>query len=192
MPEELETILRLVAEGHLTPDEAAPIIEAVTRAERSPADEPFADDFGEDVDTDFGDDMAEAFTEGFGPGRRDLARLERLGKRIDRRVNRRIERAHARADSARARAEERIRAAEQVAASLGGGRRLRIKITERGRQVVNLRIPIGFVETALKFVPGLGGDQSQRIRDAVRSGAVGPILDVEDPDGQGGVLISVE
>ena len=37
---------------------------------------------------------------------------------------------------------------------------------------MNLRIPIGFVETALKFVPGLGGDQSQRIRDAVRSGAV--------------------
>ncbi len=192
MPEELETILRLVAEGHLTPDEAAPIIEAVTRAERSAADEPFAKGFGEgfgdDVDPDFADD----FTEGFGAGRPDLARLERLGKRIDRKVNRRIDRAHARADSARARAEERIRAAEQGAASLGGGRRLRIKITERGRQVVNLRIPIGFVETALKFVPGLGGDQSQRIRDAVRSGAVGPILDVEDPDGEGGVLISVE
>ena len=47
-------------------------------------------------------------------------------------------------------------------------------------------------DVALKFVPGLGGDQSQRIRDAARSGAVGPILDVEDPDGEGGVLISVE
>jgi hypothetical protein len=74
----------------------------------------------------------------------------------------------------------------------GGGRQLRIKVTERGRQVVNLRIPIGFVDTALTFVPGLGGDQADRIRDAVRAGAVGPILDVEDSDGQGGVLISVE
>jgi polyhydroxyalkanoate synthesis regulator phasin len=183
MPEELETILRLVAEGHLTPDEASPIIEALTRNERAAE---------EDVDAGFGDDFDDDFDEGFGAARPDLRRLERLGERIDRKVNRRIERAQARAESARARAEERIRAAERVAASLGGGRQLRIKITERGRQVVNLRIPIGFVETALKFVPGLGGDQSQRIRDAVRSGAVGPILDVEDPDGQGGVLISVE
>jgi hypothetical protein len=184
MPEELETILRLVAEGHLTPDEASPIIEAITRTERTAAE----DDFDPGFETGFDDD----FTEGFGDARPDLRRLERLGQRIDRKVNRRIERAQARAESARARAEERIRAAERVATSLGGGRQLRIKITERGRQVVNLRIPIGFVETALKFVPGLGGDQSQRIRDAVRSGAVGPILDVEDADGQGGVLISVE
>ena len=34
MPEELETILRLVAEGKLSPDEASPIIDALTRAER--------------------------------------------------------------------------------------------------------------------------------------------------------------
>jgi len=27
--------------------------------------------------------------------------------------------------------------------------------TEHGRQVVNLRIPIGFVDAALRFVPGL-------------------------------------
>jgi hypothetical protein len=180
MPEELETILRLVAEGHLTPDEASPIIEALTRTERAAAD----DEFGSSFDDDFVGD--------FGADRPDLGRLERLGERIDRKVTRRIERAQARAESARARAEERVREAQRVAATLGGGRQLRIKITERGRQVVNLRIPIGFVETALKFVPGLGGDQSQRIRDAVRSGAVGPILDLEDPDGAGGVLISVE
>jgi hypothetical protein len=184
MPEELETILRLVAEGHLTPEEASPIIEALTQTERAAAE----DDFDAGFETGFGDD----FAEGFGDARPDLRPLERLGERIDRKVTRRVQRAHARADAARARAEERVREAQRVAASLGGGRQLRIKITERGRQVVNLRIPIGFIETALKFVPGLGGDQSQRIRDAVRSGAVGPILDVEDPDGQGGVLISVE
>ena len=33
MPDELETILRLVADGTLSPEEAAPIIEALTRAE---------------------------------------------------------------------------------------------------------------------------------------------------------------
>jgi len=188
MPEELETVLRLVAEGHLTPAEASPIIEAITRAERASAE----DAFDADLDDDFDADLGAGFDADLDAGRPDLRRLERLGQRLDRKVTRRIARAQARAESARAGADERIRAAERVAPSFGGGRQLRIRITERGRQVVNLRIPIGFVESALKFVPGLGGDQSQRIRDAVRAGAVGPILDVEDPDGQGGVLISVE
>jgi polyhydroxyalkanoate synthesis regulator phasin len=157
MPEELETILRLVAEGKLTPDEAAPIIDALTRAER-PADEspPANDRLGR--------------------------RLERAGRRAAR-ANERIQRAFRHAD-------------ERLDAALSGmdaptGRQLRIRVTERGRQVVNLRIPIGFVDAALGFVPGLGGDQSDRIRQAVRSGAVGPIVDVEDPDGDG-VLISLE
>ena len=165
MAEELETVLRLVAEGKLTPEEAAPIIDALTRAERSPDHDQFGAGFGH------------SFERGF-------RHLDRLGERIDRKVSRRIERAQRRAEAVRGRVEERIAG--------GGGRQLRIKVTERGRQVVNLRIPIGFVETALTFVPGLGGDQAQRIRDAVRAGAVGPILDVEDADGQGGVLISVE
>lgn len=140
-------VLRLVAEGRLTPEEAAPIIEALSRAERT-----------ED----------EAVT----------PLSARLG-----RVQRRVERAFERAERARERAEER--------AHRGGGRHLRIRVTERGRQVVNLRIPVGFAETALQFVPGLAGDQSQRIRDAVRGGVTGPIVDVEEEDGSG-VLISVE
>jgi polyhydroxyalkanoate synthesis regulator phasin len=149
MPEELETVLRLVADGTLTPEQAAPIIEALTRAERI---EP--------------DDI---------PGR----------------IGRRLERAQRRAERARSRFEERHIAAEDVAGETGRGRQLRIRVTEHGRQVVNLRIPIGFVDAALRFVPGIGGDQSDRIRDAVRAGAVGPIIDVEDPDGDG-VLISLE
>ena len=35
MSEELETVLRLVADGTLTPEQAAPIIDALTRAERT-------------------------------------------------------------------------------------------------------------------------------------------------------------
>lgn len=128
MPEELETILRLVADGRLTPEEAAPIIEALTRAAKA----------------------------------QDQA---------------------APAGEARGAADARSRS--------GGGRHLRIRVTERGRQVVNLRVPIGFVDTALAFVPGLGGDQSARILEAVRSGTTGPIIDVEEPEGSG-VLISVE
>ena len=146
MSEELETVLRLVADGTLTPEQASPIIEALTRAERTAEPE---------ADTLHG---------------RAARRLER--------AHRRAERARERFDTAPSRGERR-------------GRQLRIRVTEHGRQVVNLRIPVGFVDAALNFVPGIGGDQSQRIREAVRAGAIGPIVDVEDPDGDG-VLISVE
>ena len=149
MSEELETVLRLVADGTLTPAQAAPIIEALTRAEQAPESDGL-----------------------HGRIERSVARAHRRAER----VQERFERAHRRADEAEAG---------------GGGRQLRIRVTERGRQVVNLRIPIGFVDTALKFVPGIGGDQGERIREAVRAGAIGPIVDVEDPDG-GGVLISLE
>ena len=177
MSEELEAVLHLVAEGRLTPEEAAPIIDALTRAERAERAEP------PDID-DWEDEWDDA-----PPG---IGGLDRLGERINRRVQRSVERAHRRAGRASARA-ERIAARHAGHVEFGArSRQLRIRVTERGRQVVNLRIPIGFVETALRFVPGLGGDQAQRIRDAVRAGAVGPILDVEDPDGEGGVLISVE
>jgi hypothetical protein len=40
-------------------------------------------------------------------------------------------------------------------------------------------------------VPGLSRLQSDRIRDAIRSGSVGPILEVQDEDGDG-VIISTE
>lgn len=147
MSEELETVLRLVADGTLTPEQAAPIIDALTRAERA--------------------ERAEA------DPRHD----------IHDRVARGLDRAQRRIEDAQARMAER--------SGRAGGRQLRIRVTEHGRQVVNLRIPIGFVDTALKFVPGIGGDQSDRIREAVDAGVLGPIIDVESPDGDG-VLISVE
>jgi len=171
VPDELETVLRLVAEGHLTPDEAEPIIDALTHAEQ-------AGDAGDDPEP-FG---FETFDQPWGF---DVRARRRLQRGVDR-ANRRAARAHARADAA---AERASRAADEAFAFR---RHLRIRVTERGRQVVNLRIPIGFVDTALRFVPGLAGDQAERIREAVRAGAVGPIIDVEDADGEGGVLITVE
>jgi hypothetical protein len=149
MPDELETILRLVAEGALSPEQAAPIIEALTRAEHD------AHMHHED---------------------------ERLGRHAVR-LDRHLGRAQRRIDRAFAHAETRLGDA--------GGRQLRIQVKERGRQRVNLRIPIGLVDAAIGFVPGLAGDQADRIRHAVKAGEVGPIIDVEDPDGDG-VLISVE
>lgn len=149
MPEELETVLRLVADGTLTPEQAAPIIDALARAERASGGDRLHD---------------------------------RINHRHVARAQRSVERAHERVERARERAEER---------GPGRGRQLRIRVTEHGRHVVNLRIPIGFVDAALSFVPGIGGDQSERIRQAVQAGTLGPIIDVEDPDGDS-VVISVE
>jgi hypothetical protein len=126
--DELQAVLRLVAEGRLTPDEAAPIIEALTRAE-SPTARSVPD-------------------------------------------------------------QESAEATPEPQASRGG-RHLRIRVSEHGRQVVNLRIPLAFADMAMRMVPGIGEDQSQRIRAAMDAGAMGPIIDVEDEAGDG-VLISVE
>jgi hypothetical protein len=137
MSEEIERVLELVVSGRLTPDEAAPIIEALTSARRpSVADQ--------------------------------------------------VSTARSKVGEAR----ERIDAVRQA---IGGrrARRLRIRVTEHGRQVVNLNIPLGFVDAALGSVPGISDEQGARIREAIHAGHVGPILDVEDEDGDG-VLIAVE
>ena len=132
MPDELQVILRMVAEGHLSPEEAAPVIEALTR----PAKPAF--------DVGFDDDATKAAGE----------------RPVD-------------------------------PGGSGRGRQIHIRVSERGRQVVNLRIPLAFADMALRMVPGLGPEQTQRIRAAVGSGGTGAILDVEDEDGDS-VLISVE
>ena len=61
----------------------------------------------------------------------------------------------------------------------------RIEVWERGRRVVDLRVPISLGRFALSRVPGLSTQQIAEVEDAVTSGAHGPILDVEDEDGDG-------
>jgi hypothetical protein len=56
--------------------------------------------------------------------------------------------------------------------------------------VVNLRLPIAAGRFALDSVPGLSGDQVNRVRDALRSGARGTLLEVDDHGG--GVRIVLE
>jgi hypothetical protein len=85
------------------------------------------------------------------------------------------------------------RALQPRTAALPGSapRQLRIRVEEHGRTVVNLRVPVAVAETALNMVPGLAGEQAARVRAALEGGAIGPIIDVEDPDGDA-VLISLE
>lgn len=123
MSDELEALLRLVAEGRLTPEEAAPLVAALTERSAPPPSSAVAPVSGRVLDA--------------------------------------------------------------------GPRQLRIRVEEHGRTVVNLRVPLSVAETALNMVPGLAGEQAARVRAALEGGTIGPIIDVEDPDGDA-VLISLE
>lgn len=67
----------------------------------------------------------------------------------------------------------------------GAPRFARVEVRERGRRVVDLRVPISLGRFALSRVPGLSSQQVAEVEQAVTSGAHGPILDVEDEDGDG-------
>ena len=118
MTDAFERVLQLVAEGRLTADEAAPLLDALDdRAAAAPA-----------------------------------------------------------ADAAGSRAGE---------ANDGPASAVRIEVTESGRKVVNLRVPLALGRTAINRVPGLSDATSDRIREAITAGIKGPILDVEDDEGDG-------
>ena len=67
----------------------------------------------------------------------------------------------------------------------GKARYARVEVRERGRRVVDLRVPISLGRFALARVPGLSREQITEVEEAVVSGARGPIFDVEDADGDG-------
>lgn len=62
-------------------------------------------------------------------------------------------------------------------------------MTEEGRQVVNLRIPLGLASLAVDRVPGLPGQYRDSIRAAVRAGLSGPIVDVGDDEDRVRVIL---
>jgi SHOCT-like domain len=62
----------------------------------------------------------------------------------------------------------------------GTGRSLRIEVRDAGRTVVNLRLPLALGRFALDRIPGLSGDQVDRVRAALNSGMTGPVLVVDD------------
>jgi hypothetical protein len=89
--------------------------------------------------------------------------------------------------------EAAVKAGEAAAASAPAAKstHLRIEVTDGGRHVVNLRVPINIAGWASNFLPGLSDQDSERIRGAVASGNRGTILDITDKDGSR-VLITSE
>ena len=121
MTDPLDRVLELVASGRLTPEEAAPLLEALE---------------------------AKGRLHGPAPSDADRAGANSTG--------------------------------DQAPA-----RYARVEVREGGRRVVDLRVPISLGRFALTRVPGLSREQITEVEEAVVSGARGPILDVEDADGDG-------
>lgn len=65
---------------------------------------------------------------------------------------------------------------------------LRVRVTdmESGKQSVNITLPMSLVNVGLRmgarFVPDLDGVQMEEIAAAVREGAMGKIIDIDDLD----------
>ncbi len=119
MPDGLEVILRLVAEGRLSVEEAAPLVEAMLAPDDGRADRPAVSD---------------------APSGSTLGDLP----------------AH-----------------------------VRVVVTEHGRSVVNLRVPLALGKAAVALVPGLSLDDSTHLDAALAAGRTGPLLDVTDETGDG-------
>jgi hypothetical protein len=126
MPDALERVLELVAEGRLTAAEAAPILDALNAASEAIAS---ADEIIANAPID-------------------------------------------------------------EPATSGTPRAIRIEVTDEGRQVVNLRIPVSLGRAALDRVPGLSSASVETIRRALADGRTGTLLRVDD-DGDG-VRIAIE
>ena len=74
----------------------------------------------------------------------------------------------------------------------GSPRHIRIEVTEGGKRVVNLKVPMSVVGWASSLLPGLSDEQTDRIRSAVASGQYGPIVDITDDEDGSRVLIVSE
>lgn len=76
-------------------------------------------------------------------------------------------------------------AAAASATDSTGARFARIMVMEGGRRVVDLRVPASLGRFALGKIPGLSTDQVNELQQAISIGQTGPLLEVEDPDGDG-------
>ncbi len=87
---------------------------------------------------------------------------------------------------------------EPRAAPTRTSRWFRVRVTDlhTGKQKVNVSIPLSLVEVGLKmgarFAPQTEGIDFEQIVKAIREGAEGRIVDVEDEDGGEHVEISIE
>ena len=76
--------------------------------------------------------------------------------------------------------------------AIGQARQVRVEVKERGRNVVNVRVPVALGQAAIGYVPGISAADAERIREALALGLTGQILEVMEEDGDSSVRIVLE
>jgi hypothetical protein len=77
-------------------------------------------------------------------------------------------------------------------AERGQARQVRVEVKERGRTVVNVRVPVALGQAAIGYVPGISAGDAERIREALALGLTGQILEVIEDEGDNSVRIILE
>ncbi len=62
--------------------------------------------------------------------------------------------------------------------------RIRVQVRENGRVVVDLQVP-GVLAGLASSLPGIPAGYADRVREAIRTGLRGPIVDIRDEDDSG-------
>ncbi len=135
MGDAVDDILRLVADGRLTPGEAAPILDALATADRA----------------------SRGSTSGPGaPG----------------------------AHPAGGKASRSGSSGPSGPSTSSTPNRIRVQVRENGRVVVDLQVP-GVLAGLAGSLPGIPTGYADRVREAIRTGLRGPIVDIRDEDDSG-------
>ena len=77
---------------------------------------------------------------------------------------------------------------------INNGRQLHVRVSNgsTGREKVNVNIPLGLVDFGLRFVPANSKVDAGAIREALRSGMTGRIVDVVDEEKGDRVEVFIE
>ena len=135
MGDAVDDILRLVADGRLTPEEAAPILDALTAADRA---------------------SRGSTTGPAAPG----------------------------AHGASGTGGPSGSSGPSGPSATSTPNRIRVQVRENGRVVVDLQVP-GILAGLAGSLPGIPAGYADRVREAIRTGLRGPIVDIRDEDDSG-------
>ena len=85
-------------------------------------------------------------------------------------------------------------AAPTIAGASLNGRQFRVRVTNMasGKQKVTVNIPLGLVEFGLRFVPENDKFDPETLRQAIRDGLTGRIVEVEDEEKGDRVEVFIE
>jgi hypothetical protein len=135
MGDAVDDVLRLVADGRLTPEEAAPILDALTAADRA---------------------SRGSTTGPAAPG----------------------------APGAGGTGGPSGSSGPSGPSATSTPNRIRVQVRENGRVVVDLQVP-GILAGLAGSLPGIPTGYADRVREAIRTGLRGPIVDIRDEDDSG-------